>query len=227
MAGLDNIHAAMLSVYKKVGYVQKTGNNSFQKYRYASEADFIEALRPAMVEAGILVYPIECRDVTYQVVQVQDGQKTKVSYVTAGTYKFRFTHAESGTSIDVEVRGEGNDSLDKASYKAATGALKYALRQSFMIETGNDPDDSVGAPPPAKPEPTAEEKKQFAQGAANNLVKAINEIQSIEELTSLLSAESDKIGRLRVGYKDLHEMVDSARINKINELNGVYDNAPA
>ena len=29
---------------------------------------------------------------------------------------------------------------DKSANKAATGLLKYALRQTFLIETGDDPD---------------------------------------------------------------------------------------
>ena len=35
--------------------------------------------------------------------------------------------------------GEGSDTGDKASNKALTGAYKYALRQTFCIETGDDP----------------------------------------------------------------------------------------
>ena len=31
-------------------------------------------------------------------------------------------------------------SVNKAIYKAMTGAFKYALRQTFIIETGDDPD---------------------------------------------------------------------------------------
>jgi hypothetical protein len=41
--------------------------------------------------------------------------------------------------VPPEGRGEGLDACDKASYK--TGALKYALLQSFLVATGDDPED--------------------------------------------------------------------------------------
>ena len=39
------------------------------------------------------------------------------------------------------MAGEGADAGDKAPYKAMTGALKYALLQSFLLGTGDDPED--------------------------------------------------------------------------------------
>ena len=53
---------------------------------------------------------------------------------------FRFIHTASGDYIDVPILGEASDVGDKASNKAMTAALKYALRQTFLIETGDDPD---------------------------------------------------------------------------------------
>ncbi len=58
----------------------------------------------------------------------------------------RFTHVPTGTYIDVMAPGEGADAGDKSSPKAATGAYKYALRQTFLIETGDDPDKDASGP---------------------------------------------------------------------------------
>ena len=55
---------------------------------------------------------------------------------------YRYTHAASGTFFDAAVIGSGADAGDKAFLKAMTSALKYALRQPFLIETGDDPDDT-------------------------------------------------------------------------------------
>jgi hypothetical protein len=49
-------------------------------------------------------------------------------------------HVHSDTYIDIQTTGEGADSGDKSSNKAMTGGYKYALRQVFCIETGDDPD---------------------------------------------------------------------------------------
>lgn len=125
-----NIFTAMLEVYKSTGYVQKTGKVAFgtTKYNYAGEADLIAALRPALIENGIICYPLSAK--------VQSFERN----IVTAEYVFRFYHAPSNTFIDVEAIGQGADTQDKAAYKAATGAIKYALRQSFIIETGDDPD---------------------------------------------------------------------------------------
>src|SRR5262249_50822027 len=54
---------------------------------------------------------------------------------------YKFVDAKSGEELTVRVAGEGADPGDKAPYKAMTGALKYALLQSFLLATGNDPED--------------------------------------------------------------------------------------
>jgi hypothetical protein len=54
---------------------------------------------------------------------------------------YRFVDARSGEELTVRVPGEGADPGDKAPYKAMTGALKYALLQSFLLATGDDPED--------------------------------------------------------------------------------------
>ena len=54
---------------------------------------------------------------------------------------YRFVDARSGEELSVRVAGEGADAGDKAPYKAMTGALKYALLQSFLLSTGDDPED--------------------------------------------------------------------------------------
>lgn len=136
-----NIFTALHSVYQQVGYVQKKGKNTAQNYRYAGEKDLIEALRPAMVEAGIVFFCSGISDQETREVRKSTPRGESVTINFAATFHFTFAHAVSGTSIQVAARGEGADSLDKASAKAMTGALKYALRQTFVIETGDDPDD--------------------------------------------------------------------------------------
>jgi hypothetical protein len=48
---------------------------------------------------------------------------------------------DSDEILSVPSYGEGRDSGDKAPYKALTGALKYALIQTFLIATGDDPEE--------------------------------------------------------------------------------------
>ena len=57
---------------------------------------------------------------------------------------YTFTDENSPEEITARVAGEGLDVGDKSSYKAMTGALKYALLQSFLLATGDDPEDERG-----------------------------------------------------------------------------------
>jgi len=54
---------------------------------------------------------------------------------------YTFSDVDSDEEIVAKVAGQGLDSGDKAPYKAMTGALKYALLQSFLLATGDDPED--------------------------------------------------------------------------------------
>lgn len=151
----DNVYTALHAVYQQVGYVQKTGRNDAQRYRYAGEADLIAAIRPAMVKAGLVFFCSDVRDLETREIRKSKNGIENVTINVAGNFVFTFAHAKSGTTIQVMARGEGSDSLDKASAKAMTGALKYALRQTFVIETGDDPDkdasdDEEPAAPPAR-----------------------------------------------------------------------------
>ena len=134
-----DIHAAIATVYQQVGFVKKERSREGDlPYKFAGEAAFIEALRPAMVAAGIYVSVIGVSNVLHEIYTT--GRGTTMNR-TALTATVRFTHAPSGTYIDAEARGEGADAGDKSTPKAMTGAYKYALRQTFMIETGDDPDE--------------------------------------------------------------------------------------
>jgi len=134
----ENIHTAINAVMKEVGYVQKSRSGGLN-YSFAGEAALIAALRPAMVEQNIYCFVMDVRDVETREYTTGNGKPMVNVSLTANVC---FTHAPSATSVIVTARGEGSDSGDKANNKAMTGAYKYALRQTFLIETGDDPDDN-------------------------------------------------------------------------------------
>jgi hypothetical protein len=132
----SNIHEAMLEVYANVEFVKKEFKQGLG-YSYAGESAIIDVLRPEMVKAGITVSVDSFFNVNREVFTTSKG--SAMNRVTLEAL-IRFTHAASTSSIVVSALGEGMDSGDKATNKAMTGALKYALRQTFCLETGDDPD---------------------------------------------------------------------------------------
>lgn len=129
---------AKLQVMKAVPYVQKQSATGL-KYTFAGEAAFVEKLHPAMVDAGLTICPEGMELAHHEVYTTGSGAKMNRAIVRA---TYRLTHAASGQSETIQTLGEGADSGDKAVNKAQTGAFKYALRQAFLIETGNDPDET-------------------------------------------------------------------------------------
>jgi len=168
-----NIGEAWLAIMGEVGYVQKLGKNKAQDYKYAGEAQLINALRPVLLKHKVICVPGEAKVVNSTCEVVND----KKTYRTVIQYTWVYTHVPSGTHMQVQAIGEGVDTGDKAAYKAATGALKYSLRQPFLIETGDEPE--------AHDEP---EEKLFKNSATRNaycrsLNDAVVACQSAEELT--------------------------------------------
>ena len=148
------IGVAILKVMEEVGYVQKEKKGGLQ-YSYTSEAALIAALRPAMIKHGIFCYVTDLPQIEREEFTTTKG--TNMNRATAHGI-VRFMHPESGSSIDVHAMGEGMDAGDKAGNKAATGLLKYALRQTFLIETGDDPDSTSSDEQEKIPEPTSDER---------------------------------------------------------------------
>jgi len=145
---LKNVDEALLYVMENCGYVQKTGKVDVGKgYMYAGEADLIKALRPHIAAAGLT---FRCIDI--EIIQNEDFTSTKtyqgkvtesLNHRILAKYTYIFKHAASQTEAHAVALGDGIDFGDKAGYKAATGALKYILRQTFIIETGDDPDNDA------------------------------------------------------------------------------------
>ena len=130
-----DIHEAINEVMQEVGYVKKQKAKDLN-YTFAGEAALISALRPAMVEHGIYMHVLKIENVTRENYTTAKGTAMVNTVISA---IIRFAHV-SGTYIDVASTGEGSDAGDKSANKAMTGLYKYAMRQTFCIETGDDPD---------------------------------------------------------------------------------------
>lgn len=132
--------AKLAEIMKEVGYIQKGGTNSAQGYKYVMASQVADAIREKLADKNIILVPVGA-----QVIETGRTPSEKQSLLTL-KYTWRFIDGDSGETIDFESVGSGADSGDKAPYKAATGALKYALLTAFLIPTGDDPEnDSVVA----------------------------------------------------------------------------------
>jgi ERF superfamily len=124
-------------VRRRIGYIQKRGYNERHNYNYVAAADIAGAVGDILAELGVMVIP-RLESITYEPPAAGRVDSVRVARVIMA---YTFIDVDSDEEITAKVAGEGLDVGDKASYKAMTGALKYALLQSFLLATGDDPED--------------------------------------------------------------------------------------
>lgn len=138
----------LAEVMGKVERIPKTGKNQHFNYRFAQEADVLDAIRGPLAEAHVMLLPSV---VTHEVREAKTNQGG-VLYVTVLRVRLTFIDGETGETQAIEVIGEGQDSQDKGAAKAMTAAIKQGLLKTFLVPTGDDPDKDGPAkarPPPA------------------------------------------------------------------------------
>lgn len=130
----------LAKVMQEVKYIQKKGYNKFHNYKYATEADVAEKVREVLAEQNVVMIA----NTTSHSVREHINQKGNREYIVTVNVEFRFIDGDSGETITFNMAGEGQDAGDKGTYKAITGAQKYALMKTFMIPTGDDPEQDEG-----------------------------------------------------------------------------------
>jgi len=125
---LLNIHQRLAKVMEKVTYIQKE-KKAGMRYSIVSHDSVTAKVRPALLEAGIVYYPI-------QVQHQQSGNRTECAMTV------RFVNIDDQHDFfDVETFGYGLDDQDKGPGKAMSYSVKYALLKTLGLETGDDPDE--------------------------------------------------------------------------------------
>ena len=129
-----NLREKFAEVRRRLGYVQKRGHNERHNYSYVTAADLAGSVGDILAELGVVVIP-QLQSISTETPRSSSERIARI------VMNYRFVDARSGEELTVRVAGEGADAGDKAPYKAMTGALKYALLQSFLLATGDDPED--------------------------------------------------------------------------------------
>jgi hypothetical protein len=132
-----NLRQKLAEVRRRIGYIQKRGFNEHNNYSYVTAADLAGAVGDVLAELGVVIVP-QLESITYE---PNTGARTEVARAAQVVMAYIFADVDTGEEIITKVAGQGLDTGDKAPYKAMTGALKYALLQSFLLATGDDPEE--------------------------------------------------------------------------------------
>lgn len=171
----------LASVYATIISIEKLGENDKQHYRYVRAADVTNAVRAELIKLKVYA------EINYEFVggpyTVARSKDPNAPFTAVNVRcSIIFHDLESTETITSSGLGSGCDNNDKAAYKAQTGALKYALKNSFLIPDEADPEaDSTvdeepdyvepqrqpaAARPAARPTPAAAPKPTSGATAA-------------------------------------------------------------
>ena len=153
MRGSKAILTKLARVLGEVQRVPKNGRNAFHKYDYTTESDLVDFIRPLLAAEKLFIVPsIE--------ELIRENGKTIIRM------SFTLADGDSGETLGPQSwYGEADDKGDKGLYKAITGGVKYFLFKTFLVSTGDDPENDHGHKP-QKPRSTAPQASAAAPAAA-------------------------------------------------------------
>ena len=144
MSGL--IYKKMSEVMRDIGSVGKDQKNQAQGFKFRGIDQFINSLYPALTKHGVFMAP-RCVGEQHELKEVTRGSgKAGVDKHVTIMMEYDF-FAEDGSKVTVgPIPAEGLDSGDKATNKALSAALKYALIQTFAIPTEDMAEADLDSP---------------------------------------------------------------------------------
>ncbi len=205
---LEEKTESKLNIYKKVFELQrvlssydweKDGRNTFQRYKYITEAQYKRNFSKALLEVG-LVWTVE---------EVSHLFRTDVldnMHLVDVQFKGTLIDIETGEYLDYFFSGTGSDNGDKGIYKAYTGGLKYFIATNFMIAEHNDVEDDSN---PVNQVPATKTERKTIK---NNLTNGQASPMQIDTLKKQLNT---------LWVKDKSSKAFIAKINK--ETKGLTD----
>jgi len=132
------INSDIIAIMRDIKAIGKDRKNTGQGYNFRGIDDVMNEVHPSFAEHGVFI-------TTTVLDQVREERLTKGgSNMIYSVLKVKFTfHAEDGSNVSCEMIGEGSDTGDKASNKALSVALKYAILQMLMIPTVDAKDPEI------------------------------------------------------------------------------------
>lgn len=125
-----NLYEKLLAARQEIGYLQKDGKVEFgsTKYKAITDEKVMTTVRPILDK--------------YKIVMLIDSiQMSRAATLTEAVITWRFVDVENPKDfILVQSAGQGADTQDKGAGKAMTYSRKYALLNTLLIPTGEDPD---------------------------------------------------------------------------------------
>jgi hypothetical protein len=140
LARRAKLYTKINKVIVELKRVAKNGRNTFFNYSYATESDLVDAIRNNLEEVALALLPPIV--LGYEIVE-RPKAKGGMEYIARVTLQYGLADCETGEVQTAILIAEGADSVDKAFYKAYSGGTKYFLMKTFLVSTGDDPEQEA------------------------------------------------------------------------------------
>lgn len=192
-----NIFQKMQAVMKDVQYLAKDDHVEYKttKYKAISEEKVTSTMRKALIEHGLVVFPVK---------QIRE----RVGTITSVDVTYRLQNIDDPDDyIEIVSSGDGADTQDKGAGKAMTYAFKYMFLRTFAIPTGEDPDRISSAELDAKQE--QETLKKLINATKKALIKLYGgDVDAATEYwNEHIAADAADAGKMEYHYKVVRNKV--------------------
>lgn len=134
------LYRKIATVTAAIQRIPKNGKNTFHNYKYATESDLTDGIRELLAENGLAFLPPTVLSHERIPLDGKGGPLTRVQM------QFTLACCDTGETISSVLWADGQDQADKGFYKAYTGGVKYFLMKTFLVSTGDDPEQDQGRP---------------------------------------------------------------------------------
>ena len=138
------IYKKIIEVMADINAIGKDRRNQQQGFQFRGIDDVMNELHSSLAKCGVFVLPNVLEETRTTGKTSRGGDM----FYTRLKINFGF-YAEDGSHVDAVVIGEAMDTGDKASNKALSIGLKYAMLQVFCIPTEDEKDPDAVSPQPA------------------------------------------------------------------------------
>lgn len=139
----NEIYVKLNLIMQEMKAIGKNNTNPHQHYQFRGIDDVYNELHKLFAKHGVIVLPCVVEDSVKAKVRTSNRGSSMMHVVLNVRYTFAAT---DGSTVEVTTRGEGMDSGDKATNKAMSAAMKYALIQTFLIPTYENEDSEFDSP---------------------------------------------------------------------------------
>jgi hypothetical protein len=130
------LHRKLAQVMYEAERIPKNGvYDGPGRFRFVQAGDAADVIRKALAEKNVTMIPTSIELLSESEHETAKG--TTMTTITVRT-TWTLTDGETGETVVIQSMGSGADAGDKASPKAQTNAMKYALLMGFLLSTGDD-----------------------------------------------------------------------------------------